>query len=169
MFVGWLCNEFWDSQLSQVAVNGIIEVRRTRWIRWISLGHYENHPLSGTGQQHAVCVCQIELSLSLLDPIPPSPLELMVRPPTIGETEVAVPHDACPVELEALHLKLGCNVLQVVGRACVVFAIEKPFDRISFDADVNRVWLKPFCFGRHDNSVAFRSPRLIAQPLLGLD
>jgi hypothetical protein len=60
----------------------------------------------------------------------------MVAPASDGEAQVAIPRDAGPIQLETLHLELGCGVLQIEARPCIVALVEEPLDRIDIDANV---------------------------------
>ena len=77
----------------------------------------------------------------------------MIVPARLAKTQVSIPSDTRPVQLQALYLKLRGRVLEVVARTGVARIVEKPFHRVHIDANVNRVWLEALCPRGRDEAV----------------
>lgn len=67
----------------------------------IALGDYHHHALASAGEQNAVRVLLIDLAVVLVDPLPLVAFEGPVLPAGRGITQVGVPGDAGPVQLQA--------------------------------------------------------------------
>ena len=81
----------------------------------VSLGNDHHHPLPRTGQKNAICVLLILLPFLLSDVLPPATPERPVLPVILFVSEISIPCHAGPVQFQALHVKLCCYVLEVVG------------------------------------------------------
>src|SRR3989338_1190035 len=81
-------------------------------------------------------------------------------------SQICIPRHADPVELETLHLKFGCGILQVIARSRVMPVVQEPLDRIDVDADIDRVWLEALGLRRCDQPVALGTTSVAADPCL---
>ncbi len=58
-------------------------------------------------------------------------------------SKVAVPSNTRPIKLKPLHVELGGDVLQIVGRTYVTLAIKEPVNWIHWRPNVNGKRLEP--------------------------
>src|SRR5579871_54208 len=82
-------------------------------------------------------------------------------------SEIAIPSDTCPIKFKTLYMKLSGNVLQVIGRAHVIFSIEEPVNWVHWRSHVNCIWFEPLSFRRHHDSISLRAAGLPSHPFLG--
>src|SRR5262249_55036708 len=129
----------------QVRISWVVEVGIASRIGAVSRWNYDHHALTSTGQEDAIGVLLKHLAFSLPDTLPPIAFEGPILP-TIGTVaEISIPGDANPVEFEALHVKLGGYVLQVVRRSNMLLAVQEPRDGVHRRFDVNSVWFQALC------------------------
>ncbi len=92
----------------------------------------------------------------------------MVPPPRLRKSQIPIPSHARPIQFQPLHLKLRRRVLEIITRAGVFFAVQKPMHRVNIHADIDRIRLQPLSLRRSDQPIALSPPRMLAHPLLSL-
>ncbi len=75
---------------------------------------YDHHTLPGTGQKNSIGVLEVELPFTLSDPIPSISAKRPMFPPLCRISEISVPGDACPIQLETLYVKFRGNVFKII-------------------------------------------------------
>ena len=126
----------------------------------------DHHALAGTRQQDSVSVDLIGFSLFRADVQPAVAGKREVLPHTVIPTQVAIPNEAGPVQLQPLHIELRGSIFKELRGSDIRNIIQKPVHRIRLAADIDRERAQALRLRRNDQAVAFRAPRLSAQPVL---
>ena len=96
----------WDAGSNQVFKGRIVESGGTSRVGRVASGNENHHALTGTGEEDAVRITKILLAVKFMYCCPLAASEGTVLPAAFGETEVSIPSDTDPVELEPLNLEL---------------------------------------------------------------
>src|SRR6266404_5111591 len=113
-----------------------------RWVLVIAPRHDYHHALPSPGQENPVGVLEISLPLVCADVLPSVAAKGPMPPAFRCEAEVSIPHNTGPIHLQSLDMKLGSDVLEVVGRADIILLVEEPVHGIDGSLDVQGMRLE---------------------------
>ena len=95
---GSLSLDRYESDFFQIHERRIVVRRISSGVVIVPWRNDDNHPLSCTRQEYAVCVFQIRLSFRLTDIHSHRSPKSVVLPSSIAVAEICVPRNASPVE-----------------------------------------------------------------------
>jgi hypothetical protein len=128
-----------NAQASEVMVGWVVYVGRSGGIHRIALGDKQDHALSGSRKQHPVGISEVALISDLSNLLPTITTETTKLPSVPGVSQVPIPGEQDPVQLQPLNNVLGSGVFKVVGRACILGPFQEPMDWVYLNADIDRM------------------------------
>ena len=115
-----------QSQRLQVFIRTIIVFRPARFIIRITLRNEDDEPLPGPGEEDAIGVLQIFLSLLLMNTGPAGASKSIIAKCSVSITKIRIPRQQSIINFQTLNFEFRSRDFEIVRGVHMLFPIQKP-------------------------------------------